>query len=88
MSDTPDYKPSDLVVAHTPAAEYAALKRENLWCTSNRIRTPRGFKDLGVFLGPLGSITFRPIAKMVSKVFKSLSNGVFSYKDLSFSTKI
>ncbi|KAK3319626.1 hypothetical protein B0T19DRAFT_445429 [Cercophora scortea] len=53
-SDSPDYTPGELVVAHLPVAEYAALPKEALAAIQAKISNPYGFKDLGVFLGPLG----------------------------------
>ncbi|KAK3347425.1 hypothetical protein B0H65DRAFT_547256 [Neurospora tetraspora] len=62
-SDNPDYKPGDLVVAHLPIAEYAALTKEEVGevmggivgqLVQTKIDNKYNFKDLGLFLGPLG----------------------------------
>ena len=53
-SDSPDYKEGELVIAFVPMGEYAVLKKEELPRIQRRLTNPHGFKDLGVFLGPLG----------------------------------
>ncbi|KAH8885591.1 NAD(P)-binding protein [Thozetella sp. PMI_491] len=53
-SDTPDYSEGELVYATLPIAEYAALKKEELGLILRKIDNSHGFKDLAMFLGPLG----------------------------------
>ncbi|KAK3496039.1 hypothetical protein B0T13DRAFT_276477 [Neurospora crassa] len=62
-SDNPDYQPGDLIVAHLPIAEYAALTKTEVGSVmggivgqvvQTKIDNKYGFKDLGLFLGPLG----------------------------------
>lgn len=53
-SDTDAYKPGDLVVAHLPIAEYAALSAKDLGLIHRRVHNPHGLKELGLFIGPLG----------------------------------
>ena len=53
-SDSPDYKEGELVIAFVPMGEYAVLKKEELPRIQRRLANPHGFKDSGVFLGPLG----------------------------------
>lgn len=54
-SDCDSYKAGDLVIAHLPIAEYATLSKEQVAAAvRNKVENPRGLKDLGLFLGPLG----------------------------------
>jgi NADPH-dependent curcumin reductase CurA len=53
-SDSPDYRPGDLVIAYLPLAEYATLSKEGLQAIRRKVDNPHGLKDLGLFLGPLG----------------------------------
>lgn len=53
-SDHADYKAGDLVLGFLPTAEYATLSAAEVkQVVQRKLTNEHGFKDLGVFLGPL-----------------------------------
>jgi NADPH-dependent curcumin reductase CurA len=52
-SDTPDYRPGDIVAAYVPIAEYNVLTSDKLNLIEGKVDNRYGL-DLGLFLGPLG----------------------------------
>jgi NADPH-dependent curcumin reductase CurA len=51
-SDSPDYKPGDLIIAYIPIAEYGVI--EDLSLVRSKIEDPNGVKNAAWYLGPLG----------------------------------
>ncbi|KAL1836363.1 hypothetical protein VTJ49DRAFT_5241 [Mycothermus thermophilus] len=53
-SDSPDYKPGDIVLGRLPTAEYAAVTKEQLATLRGKLVNPHNLQPLGLFIGPLG----------------------------------
>jgi len=52
-SDSPDFKPGDILRGHLPTAEYAFISKEQLK-GMKKIDNKYNLKDLALFIGPLG----------------------------------